>query len=214
MHNDLFESISQRGDKEETAENRRIIEIANELCGRCKLYEKQLRESKKDANVFDVEQRVVEQYAKEKNLWIPISQIGELGIPGPCGNENETYVSNDVIYKVNNLMNSHCISNLFEKIICHNDLFYDTAYKFHSFTGFDGRTIMPIFSQPLIKNANPATNIEIETYMAALGFSKLEKQGSYSNGDYNVWDLLPRNILKDSEGDLYIVDAEIEKLKL
>ena len=72
---------------------------------------------------------------------------------------------------------------------------------------------MPIFSQPLIKNANPATNIEIETYMAALGFSKLEKQGSYSNGNYNVWDLLPRNILKDSEGDLYIVDAEIEKLK-
>ena len=81
MHNDLFESISQRGDKEETAENRRIIEIAYELCGRCKLYEKQLRESKKDANAFDVEQRVVEQYAKEKNLWIPISQIGELGIP-------------------------------------------------------------------------------------------------------------------------------------
>ncbi len=58
MHNDLFESISQRGDKEETAENRRIIEIANELCGRCKLYEKQLRESKKDANVFDIEQRI------------------------------------------------------------------------------------------------------------------------------------------------------------
>ena len=212
MHNDLFESISQRGDKEETAENRRIIEIAYELCGRCKLYEKQLRESKKDANVFDVEQRVVEQYAKEKNLWIPISQIGELGIPGPCGNENETYVSNDVIYKVNNLMNSHCISKLFEKIICHNDLFYDTAYKFHAFTGFEGRTIMPVFCQPLIKNANPATNVEIETYMAALGFSKLEKQGSFSNGSYNVWDLLPRNILKDSEGDLYIVDAEIEKL--
>ena len=71
---------------------------------------------------------------------------------------------------------------------------------------------MPVFCQPLIKNANPATNVEIETYMAALGFSKLEMQGSFSNGSYNVWDLLPRNILKDSEGDLYIVDAEIEKL--
>ena len=58
MHNDLFESISQRDDKEETAENRRIIEIAYELCGRCKLYEKQLRESKKDANAFDIEQRI------------------------------------------------------------------------------------------------------------------------------------------------------------
>ena len=70
MHNDLFESISQRSGEEETSENRRIIEIANELCGRCKLYEKQLRESKKNVDSFYIEQRVVEQFAKEKGLWI------------------------------------------------------------------------------------------------------------------------------------------------
>lgn len=51
MNNDLFESVSQRCGEEETAENRRIIEIANELCGRCKLYEKQFRESEKNVDV-------------------------------------------------------------------------------------------------------------------------------------------------------------------
>ncbi len=212
MHNDLFESISQRCGEEETPENRRILEIANELCGCCKLYEKQLRESKKDVDSFYIEQRVVEQFAKENNLWIPITQIGGLGIPGPCGNENDTYVSNDVIYKVNNLMNSHTISTLFEKIICHNNLFYETAYSFYAFTGFDGRTIMPIFRQSLIKDATPATIIEIETYMAALGFEKTEKVGSFVNEKYKVWDLLPRNVLKDEEVDLFIVDAEIENI--
>ena len=212
MNNDLFESVSQRCGEEETAENRRIIEIANELCGRCKLYEKQLRESEKNVDVFYIEQRVVEQFAKENGLWIPMSEVNDLGIPGPCGNENDTYVSDNVIYKVNNLMNSHSISNLFEKIICHNNLFYDTAYTFYSFTGFEGRTIMPIFSQPLIQNAKPATSIEIETYMAALGFSKMEKTGSYCNIDYKVWDMLPRNVLIDEDGDLFIVDAEIEKI--
>lgn len=212
MHNDLFESISQRSGEEETSENRRIIEIANELCGRCKLYEKQLRESKKNVDSFYIVQRVVEQFAKEKGLWISMTQICDIGIPGPCGNENDTYVSNDVIYKVNNLMNSHTISTLFEKIICHNNLFYETAYSFYAFTGFDGRTIFPIFRQSLIKNATPATIIEIETYMAALGFEKTEKLGAFVNEKYKVWDLLPRNVLKDEDGDLFIVDAEIENI--
>ena len=31
-------------------------------------------------------------------------------------------------------------------------------------------------------------------------------------GTYEVWDLFPRNVLVDSEGDLYVVDAEIRKL--
>jgi hypothetical protein len=30
-----------------------------------------------------------------------MDDIFDLGIPGPSGNENDTYVSNDIIYKVN-----------------------------------------------------------------------------------------------------------------
>lgn len=47
--------------------------------------------------------------------------------------------------------------------------------------------------------------------MAALGFNHLDEIGRYSNGSYEVWDLLPRNVLRDKDGDIYVVDAEIRK---
>ena len=71
---------------------------------------------------------------------------------------------------------------------------------------------MPIFSQNFIKNSSPATQIEITTYMAALGFDSTEKKGCYTNPKYKVWDVLPRNVLKDNDGDIFVIDAEIELL--
>jgi hypothetical protein len=69
---------------------------------------------------------------------------------------------------------------------------------------------MPILQQRLVKNAKPATTIEIDTYMAALGFYKVDSEGRFSNEKYEVWDLVPRNVLKDAEGDLFVIDAEIK----
>ena len=43
MNYDISESVSQRGSGEETPENRRIYEVADELHRRCQLYEAQLR---------------------------------------------------------------------------------------------------------------------------------------------------------------------------
>ena len=209
MKDDIFESVSQRGSGEETAENRRIHEVADELRRRSQLYEAQLRDGQVDVNRLDIEQRVAEQYAKENDIWIPISDVFELGVPGPSGNENDTYVSNDIIYKVNNLLNSGSILRLLDRVLWHNNLFYETAYSLYGFTGFNGRTIMPVLQQRLVKDAIPATPIEIETYMAALGFIKKNNEGRYANGEYEVWDLVPRNVLKDKDGDIFIIDAEI-----
>ena len=211
MDYDISESVSQRGSGEETAENRRINEIADELRRRCQLYEAQLRDSQDDVNRLEVEQRVSEQYAKENGMWLPMSDVFDLGVPGPSGNENDTYVSNDIIYKVNNLLNTGSILRLLDRVMWHNNLFYDTAYSFFAFTGFDGRTIMPVLKQRLIKDAVPATSIEIETYMAALGFSKQNDEGRYTNDEYVVWDLVPRNVLRDKDGDIFIIDAEIAR---
>ena len=137
----------------------------------------------------------------------------DLGAPGSSGNENDTYVSNDIIFKVNNLLNSRgSIIQLLNKVLLHNLLFSETAYTFHAFTGFSGSSIMPIFKQSLIKDAMPATAIEIATYMAALGFSSTPTNGRFTNGEFEVWDLLPRNVLKDSEGDIFVIDAEIKVL--
>ena len=212
MNDDIFESVSQRGRGEEIAENRRIYEIADELFRRCQLHEAQLRDGQEHVGRFEIEQRVAEQYAKSNNIWIPMDNIFDLGIPGPSGNENDTYVSNDLVYKVNNLLNSGSILGLLEKIVWHNILFYDTFYTLYGFTGFDGRTVMPILQQRLVKNAGLATPIEIDTYMAALGFAKLN-EGRYANADFEVWDLIPRNVLKDGSGDIYVIDAEIRLLR-
>lgn len=212
MTDDIFESVSQRVDGEETAENSRIREVAYELHRRCQLYEAQFRDGEKHVSHFEIEQRVAELYARENGMWLPMSDVFDLGVPGPSGNENDTYVSNDIIYKVNNLLNSGSILKLFAKIYMHNNLFYDTCYSLYALTGFEGRTVMPVFKQSLVKNARPATPIEIETYMAAIGFLKLNEKGRFSNDVYEVWDVVPRNVLKDEEGDIYIVDAEIKLL--
>ena len=210
MDNDVFEPISQRSRGAEGEENCRIKEIADELYRRCCLYEEKLREGKDNVRPSEVEQRIAEAYAQEKGLWLPISQVFALGTPGPSGNENDTYVSDDIIYKVNNLLNSRgSVIRLFHKVLLHNMLFVETAYALHGFTGFPGSSIMPIFKQSLVKDATPATMIEIATYMAALGFCSTPTNGRYTNGEIEVWDLLPRNVLKDGEGDIFVIDAEI-----
>ena len=94
----------------------------------------------------------------------------------------------------------------------HNILFPDTAYSFYGFAGFDGRTIQPVIVQPRIADAHPATKIQIDTYMAALGFEKTTQDGCFRNSQYEVWDVLPRNVLVDDEGDIFVVDAEIKHI--
>lgn len=92
--------------------------------------------------------------AKKRGFWIPMTDIFNLGDPGPSGNENDTYVSEELVYKVNNLLNSGSIVGLLRKILMHNVIFPETAYSFYDFAGFDGRTIQPVIAQPRIANAH------------------------------------------------------------
>lgn len=68
MTDDIFEQISQRSSDEETAENRRIHEVSDELRRRCKLYETESRNRDENVALYDVEQRITELYAKENDL--------------------------------------------------------------------------------------------------------------------------------------------------
>ena len=116
MDYDISQPVSQGGFGAQDAENRRIEAIANELRRRCELYEAQLGDSQPYVSPFEAEQRVAEAFAKEKGLWLPMNNVFELGTPGPSGNENDTYVSDDMIYKVNNLLNSGSILRLLDKV--------------------------------------------------------------------------------------------------
>ena len=212
MAYDISKSIPQGGDGAYDEENSRIREISDELQRLCRLHEAQPRNSQKDGSRFEVEQRAAEEFAKQNGLWIPMDQVFELGEPGPSGNENDTYVSGTIIYKVNNLLNSGGIAKLLDKIILHNFIFPNTFYRFYGFAGYDGRSVMPVFTQRRIRNAHPATQIMIDTYMSALGFTKENDDGRYSNDKYVVWDVVPRNVLTDEDGDMYVVDAEMKSI--
>ncbi|UKK54297.1 hypothetical protein [Prevotella sp. E2-28] len=212
MSDDISQSVSQRGNGAYDEENLRIQEVSNELQRLCRLHEEESGNGKANGTRFEIEQRAAEQYAKSAGIWIPMDNVFDLGIPGPSGNENDTYVSKDTIYKVNNLLNSGGICKLFGKVLLHNLLFPNTAYRLYGLTGYDGRTVMPVLEQERICEAQPATQIMIDTYMSALGFVKDDNEaGRFSNNQYLVWDLVPRNVLVDKDGDMYVVDAEIAR---
>ena len=213
MNHDISQPVPQGSDGAQDAENSRIAAIADQLERLCAIHEAQLGDSLKDVSLFETEQRAAEQMAKSQGFWIPMMDVFELGVPGPSGNENDTYVGEKVIYKVNNLLNSGSIISLLHKIMMHNTLFPDTAYSFYGFAGFDGRTVQPVIVQPRIANAHPATRIMIDTYMAALGFEKTVQDGRFRNSQYEVWDIVPRNVLVDEEGDIFVVDAEIKHIE-
>ena len=212
MSHDISQPVPQGGDGAQDAENCRIAAIADELERLCAIHEAQCGDCQQDVTCFETEQRVAEHMAKANGYWIPMMNVFNLGVPGPSGNENDTYVAEKVIYKVNNLLNSGSITALLHKLLMHNAVFPDTAYSFYGFAGFDGRTVQPVIVQPRIANAHPATRIMIDTYMAALGFEKTSEEGRFRNHQNEVWDLVPRNVLVDDEGDVYVVDAEIKRI--
>lgn len=211
MSYDIPQSLPSRSIGAQDAENCRIKCITDELRRRCNVYEAQSGTSEKTLNVFSIEASAAESYAIENGLWVPMERISELGTPGMSGNENELYVSDDIIFKVNNLMNTGSIIALLEKAFMHNELFPETFYRLYGFTGFAGRGVYPILQQALVKAAEPAPQIAIDTFLAALGFEKEERPGRFSNDKYTVWDLLPRNVLRDKDGDIFVVDAEIKR---
>ena len=209
MNYDILQPIPQGVDGAYDEENQRIQKIADELDRLCCLHEGESGDSQTNGSHLEIEQRAAEQFAKTNRMWIPLDSIFDLGVPGPSGNENDTYVSDNTIFKVNNLFNSGSITALLKRVLFHNQIFPNTAYHFYGFTGYDGRSVMPVLQQDRVSNARPATQSQIDAYMSALGFSKLSTEGKYSNGQYVVWDIVPRNVLTDKDGDLYVVDAEI-----
>ena len=157
--------------------------------------------------------QMIETQAKENGLWTPIQNLSHLGTPFLSGNENDTYLDRETaaVYKMNNLVNSKNLPELFKRIDLHNELFPQTKYELVGFTGFgNGGTIYPIYKQEYIDNAEFATPEEIGAYMQDLGFNKAG-EAEYSNGDITISDLRPRNVLKDTEGDIYVIDADFKR---
>jgi len=214
------DGISKRNtpdiDGKEAQRNGRVDRIISECGSRIEEAIRSAQEAKGAISGREKQEiglRITEAYAKENGLWIPMSDVFSLGNPMIGGNENDVYLDVDkgIIYKVNNLINSEGnILNLFEAVKSHNEIFSETQYDIVGFTGFDGRSIMPVLSQRYIQFADHATPAEIAEYMASIGFEKIT-DSKFTNGEYIVSDLHPRNVLKSESGNIYVIDDIIRK---
>ncbi len=62
----------------------------------------------------------------------------------------------------------------------------------------------------IISDAVFASEDEIDKYMRERGFEPTKKEAEYSNGEYIVSDLHPRNVIKDAEGRICVIDADVK----
>lgn len=130
-------------------------------------------------------------------------------MPYPSGMENDVYLDAEShsIYKINNLMVSRDVLSLLERITLHNELFPQTCYSLVGFTGFGQGSIYPVLRQPYVANATYATHGEILDYMEALGFT-LCGEAAFTNGEVTITDVRPRNVLKDNNGAVFVIDVD------
>ena len=210
----VSEPVSQGERGTEAPQDARMEEAAAQLRARIEAADRDAQASGgtlSGGQPQEIEQRTAESYAKEAGLWIPISETFAWH-PLPSGNENDVYLNTEdgYVYKVNNLLNSKGIVPLFERIRLHNRTFPSSRYEFVGFTGFDGGSVYPVFRQEYVNEGVPATPEEIEAYMQSLGFAR-SGEAEYSNGELTISDLRPRNVLKDAEGDLYVIDADFRQ---
>lgn len=163
------------------------------------------------SQLIDIDNSAAEALAKEMGLWLDFMEISNLGMPAPSGMENEVYLNSEgnLVYKVNNLMLSHSVSEFLNRLLLHNAYFPQTRYDLYGFTGFGRGSIYPIVVQDYIKDVTYASPEDIDAYMNNLGFNNIG-EARYSDGTIEILDLRPRNVLKDQNGDLYVVDADFK----
>lgn len=163
--------------------------------------------------LIDIDKTSAESIAKELDLWIEFSSIFNLGAPAPSGFENDIYLSADgiVVYKVNNLMCDISVSSYLNRLLLHNAYFPATRYDLVGFTGFGNGSIYPVVVQDYIPNATYANPDEIRNMMGNLGF-RIVNEHTFTDGIIEISDLRPRNVLKDIDNNLYVIDANFKTI--
>lgn len=150
-------------------------------------------------------------WAISHNCWISNNAV--LGSFSDRGSENEVYASDDStqVYKLNDFRYSDDnLEPFFQRIAIHNHLFPDCAYELVGFAeNRDGNTCA-VLRQSFIVSEREATQQEIDEELERLGFRK-EDDGFFTNGDFDIFDAVPNNVLKGQDEHLYFIDTIIFK---
>lgn len=148
-------------------------------------------------------------FAKSNNLWISLSELNVEFLSK--GGENEVYTGNkdNIVIKLNNFEYAgDDLENFLIRINAHNKLFGNVPYQMIGFAYNSQQEFCAVLIQPYILAEREATEDEIATYMKALGF-EMDYYDEYHNSEYEVFDVVPNNVLYGIDGDLYFIDTQI-----
>ena len=148
-------------------------------------------------------------FANSNNLWISLSKLNVEFLSK--GGENEVYTGNkdNIVIKLNNFEYAgDDLENFFIRINAHNKLFGNVPYQMIGFAYNSQQEFCAVLIQPYILAEREATEDEIATYMKALGF-EMDYYDEYHNSEYEVFDVVPNNVLYGIDGDLYFIDTQI-----
>jgi len=182
-----------------------ILEEAASIVRRCK-------EATGDAEQAESYKRGqierLKEYANSKELWINIQSLSTIYLDK--GGENEVYYDGaSTIYKLNNFEYAgEDLVNFFIRISAHNLFFGNVPYDLVGFSYNSQNEFCAVLIQPYIPAKREATEDEIATYMESLGFN-MDSIDEFYNGEYEVFDAVPNNVLYGIDNDLYFIDTQI-----
>lgn len=152
----------------------------------------------------------LKQFAKKKGWWIERAET--LGFFSDRGSENEVYTNAEEgrVYKLNDFRYSDDnLSPFFERIRAHNLLFAGCPYRLVGFAANKDGDVCAVLSQPLVISDREATTEEIAGALALMGFVPQMDGEYFTNGEYDIFDALPNNVLHGIDGQFYFIDTII-----
>lgn len=189
------------------ATGNRIMETASYLCRRCK-------ETAGDVEPAEGYKRKQIQelklFATADNLWKNFNDSSFTYMAK--GGENEVfYDSTTAVIKLNNFdYAGDDLMNFFIRMELHNRFFCNVPYSMIGFAYNSLHEFCAVLVQPYIRAKREATWEEINTYMEALGF-KQDYVDEFHNEDYEIFDVVPNNVLYGIDDKLYFIDTQIRQ---
>lgn len=157
-----------------------------------------------------VQINALRKYAVENHCWV--ANISALGEFVDRGSENEVYSAYDadIVYKLNDFRYADDnLNSFFERIQAHNHYFPESKYDLIGFALNQSGKICAILVQPFIHADREATEQEIADALSLSGFRPQLGGEYFTNGDYDIFDALPNNVLYGTDGHLYFIDTII-----
>lgn len=157
-----------------------------------------------------VQINALRKYAIENHCWV--ADISALGEFVDRGSENEVYLAFDLktVYKLNDFRYADDnLNSFFERIQAHNHYFPESKYDLIGFALNQSGKVCAILVQPFIHAEREATEQEIADALSLGGFQPQLEGEYFTNGEYDIFDALPNNVLYGTDGHLYFIDTII-----